>query len=233
MQIHKDIDQGTKEWFMIKWGKVGGTRSKGLFVPTDTLMLELVSERTEDWVDDGGFQSDAMLRGHELEPVAVREVEEFAGVKFTSVGWIDSDIPNYGISPDAISECEKIACEVKCLGGKKHIETVIGDVIPKDYIHQCVHYFAVNPKLEKLYFCAFRPESNVRPVFIKELTRDSVVDLGLTEKGKVTEDRGKGMKEYVATLPVIKTINEWVEISRENMKEVNLQVDNIIDGLKF
>ena len=233
MKVYRDIDQGTKEWHQLRWGQVGGTRSAGLFIDSDTLMLDLVAERTEQWEDDGGFQSYDMIRGQELEPVAIKEIESTLGINLPPAGWISSDIEGFGVSPDGLSDCETIACEVKCLSRKEHVKLCLDGDIPKKYIHQCLHYFSVNPNLKRLIFCAFRPESEIRPMFIKELYRDSIIDLGQTEKTKVKEDCGLGLKEYVATVPVLKTVDEWVKISRDAMKVMNVKVEHTIDQLKF
>ena len=31
MIVYKDIEQGSEDWFLIKWGKVGGSTAKGLY----------------------------------------------------------------------------------------------------------------------------------------------------------------------------------------------------------
>lgn len=209
MKIHYDIIQGTPEWFEIKYGKVGGSTSKGLFVPSDTLLLELLAEMTEPFVlDEDQFESPDMIRGKELEPLARSEAEKYTGINFVVPGWIQSlSIPILGISPDGLSEDLTISLEIKCPGPKRHIETVYNNEIPKDNIHQSLHYFTVNPKCEKHYFVSFRPESNY-PLWVKLLTLDSVIDLGTKAK------------------PVCKTIREWVGVAKFNALELeaNLQL---------
>jgi hypothetical protein len=204
-----DITQGTEDWFRLKYGKIGGSTSKGLFVPSDTLLLEILAEMTEPFVlDDDGYESFDMLRGKELEPLARAEGEKYAGVKFLVPGWLQcEEIPILGISPDGITENETFTFEAKCPGAKRHIETVYNNEIPKDNIHQSLHYFTVNPKCEKHLFMSFRPES-AYPMWFKLLTLDSVIDLGTKAK------------------PVCKTIREWVGIAKFNGLELetNLQL---------
>lgn len=204
MKAYYDIQQGTEDWFKIKYGKVGGSTSKGLFVPSDTLLYELLAENTEEFeMDDDSYCSDDMQRGIELEPLARSEMSKFAGVEFKEVGWLQSDeVEILGISPDGISEDETITCEVKCPGAKKHIATVLSKDIPSDNIHQCLHYFTVNPKLVAHYFGSFRPESKY-PLFGKKITRDSVIDLGTKAK------------------PNCKKVSEWVEIALHNARELD------------
>lgn len=233
MKVHYDITQGTEEWLRIRFGKIGGTRAKGLFVESDTLALELMAERAEDYTDDDSFKSFSMLRGQELEPEARRRLTEYTGIEFLEAGWIDGGVPGTGISPDGVAKLETIQCEIKCPERKKHHQTCLDDVIPKEHIHQCLHAFVVNEKLESIYFCSFRPESKIKPMFVKELKLEDIVDIGITEKSKVWEDRGLGAKEYVANIPVLKSVREWAAEAREKAKEVNKTVDEMLAKLAF
>jgi len=214
MIVRKDILQKTPEWFEIKWGKVGGSTSKGLFVPSDTLLLELLSEHTEPFeIEEDGYVSKDMQRGIDFEPIAFEKLCQFTGIAFEKAGWLQcEEIPILGISPDGISPDETISCECKCPARKKHIQTVLSDEIPSDNIHQCLHYFTVNPKLERHYFGSFRPESQY-PLFVKCLTRDSIIDLGTKAK------------------PNCKTIREWVDIAKFNAKELQENIKLALDQL--
>lgn len=190
--------QGTEEWHRMKWGKVGGSSSKGLFVPSDTLLYQLLAESTEEFeMDEDSYISGDMQRGIELEPLGRVELGKFAGVEFLEAGWLQSSENELlGISPDGITQDLKVSCEIKCPGSKKHISTVYTREIPSDNIHQCLHYFTVNPDLEKHYFASFRPESKY-PLWPKLLTKDSLVNLGTKAK------------------PVVKKIGEWVEVAHK------------------
>jgi hypothetical protein len=211
---HKDLLQGSLEWHEMKWAKIGGTLSKGLLVKSDTLLIDILSQKIEEFEPSDGFQSEDMERGAELEPFAIEYLEDYLGVKFQKSGWLQSEENELlGISPDAISECETIGAEIKCLGRKKHIEVLLANEIPLDYIFQCVHYFTVNPNLEKLHFFAYRPESIKN--FHKELTRESEVNLGTKAK------------------PVLKTIDEWTKISRQEADLLLKKINGKIESLKF
>jgi hypothetical protein len=184
MKVYKDIVQGTIEWHELKWGKIGGTLSKGLFVDSDTLLIDILSQRLEDFEPTDSFENDAMQRGNELEPFAREYLQSYTGIQFDEVGWLQSEENELlGISPDGISECERFSCEIKCLSRKAHYAILLENEIPLDKIHQCVHYFTVNPKLEKHYFIAFRPEAPKH--FIKELTLQSVVNIGTKARPKM------------------------------------------------
>lgn len=182
--VYKNIKQKSLEWFELKWGKIGGTLSKGLFVKSDTLFIDILSQKLEEFEPSDSFENEHTQRGNDLEPFAIEYLEKYTGLKFNSVGWIQSEKNELlGISPDGITDDLKIACETKCFARKKHTEILIKNDIPLDNIYQLVHYFTVNPKLEKLYFCAFRPESVKN--FVKELTLKSEVNIGTKARPKI------------------------------------------------
>lgn len=178
----KDIAQKTLEWHEIKWGKIGGSSSKGLFVKSDTLLIDILSQRMEDFEPkENDFVSDDMERGNDLEPFAREYLNHYTGLEFIETGWLQSEENELlGISPDGLTECETIACEIKCFARKKHFSVLLSNEIPLENIHQIVHYFTVNPKLQKLYFIAFRPEAPNH--FIKEVTKETIVNLGTKVK---------------------------------------------------
>ena len=235
MKYHWEIEQKTIEWFAIRWGKIGGTRSKGLFVQSDTLLINLLAEHVEEFDEDmdEGYASAAMERGNELEPQALGALSQYTGFEFLPIGWIQSDNPLLGISPDGITEdCTKQA-EIKCPQAVAHLRMVLTGEIPAEYINQCVHAFTVNPKLESLFFCSYRPENELKPMFVKELTRDSLVDIGWTKKGKVIEDRGYGEKEYVAKGPDLRSVSDWSKKAIEEAEFLQVKIASHIEKLKF
>jgi len=154
-----------------------------------------------------------MQRGIELEPFHRSEIEKYIGCKLLVPGWLQSEeLPLLGISPDGITEDLTISWEGKAPSSKKHIATVHGKQIPTDNIHQCLHYFTVNDKLERHYFSSFRPE-NQYPLWPKMLDRDSLIDLGTKAK------------------PNVKKVQEWVDIAKFNTKELGLNLNIALTSL--
>lgn len=212
-----DITQGSEEWLRIKHGKIGGTLSKGLFVKSDTLLIDILSQVNEDFeLGDEPYESSDMIRGTELEPIARKELSKYIGVELNECGWLQcEEIPLLGISPDGISEDETVSAEIKCPAAKKHMEIIYTDAIHKDYINQCLHYFTVNPKLKRHYFCSFRPENKLKSLFVKELTRDSKVNLG------------------TKSTPNIKTVDEWVKLAKQEAALLLTQINEANERLSF
>jgi hypothetical protein len=235
MQIHRDFEQGSEAWFRIKHGKIGGTRAKGLYVDSETLTLDILSERVEEFDedDDDNYASEAMMYGIDLEPQARFELGKYTSLFFEEVAWIQSGIPILGVSTDGLTKDETIACEIKCPQRKKHVLNCLEPGISKDYIHQCIHNFTCNDKLKTLYFASYRPQNNLVPLSVRKLTRDSIVDVGFKKDGKIWEDRGKGLKEYVDKSPDLRTVQEWVEFSKIEALKIEVEVRKYIEKLSF
>lgn len=216
MTAHYEIIQRTPEWYEMKWGKIGGTRASQLFTKGDALLIDLVAENTEEFeIDEDGYISSEMMRGIELESEAIRQLSEYVGVELFECGWIQSsEFPMAGISPDGISRDETVGCEIKCPSRKKHTRVILEDTIPLDELHQCIHYFTVNEKLVKLYYCSFRPES-IKPLFVKCLTRDSLINVGTKAR------------------PVMKLVNDAVGQAKEELRGLKKEVERSIAKLKF
>jgi len=215
MKIYHNLEQGSSEWHELRHGKIGGTRSKQLFVKSDTLLIELLAELTEPYdEDEESYKSDAMENGQLLEPQARIELTKYCGVEFLEVGWIQSDNDLLGISPDGISKCATVGCEIKCPEAKEHIRTCLSNEIPLKHINQCIHNFAVNPKLETFYFCSYRPES-VKQLFVSKLTRESLVNIGTEAK------------------PVFKTISDVVTEIYKHTEALQQKITESINKLKF
>lgn len=215
MKIYHNLEQGTSEWFEMKHGKIGGTRSKQILVKSDTLLIELLAELTEPYDEDvESYKSDAMENGNYLEPQARLELSKYTGVEFLEVGWIQSDNNLVGVSPDGISKCATIGCEIKCPEAKEHLRTCLADDIPLKHIDQCIHNFLVNPKLEKFWFMSYRPES-IKAMFVKSLNRESLVNIG-------TDAR-----------PVFKTIKEVVDLHTAEINKLQIKIKESINKLNF
>lgn len=196
MIIHNEFSQGSEGWHKMKWGKIGGSLADGLLGKSDTLFIDIFSQHSEEFQLEDNYISDDMERGTELEPEAIKRLEQYLqekhpNISFLKHGWLQSEENKLlGISPDGLTLDEKIACEVKCPARKKHAKTIKDcgeDInngkIPRDNLAQCLDYFLVNPKLEILYFLSFRPES-MRQMVVKELRKETVVNIGTeaTEK---------------------------------------------------
>ena len=216
MKVYSEIEQGTTEWHNIRWGKIGGTTSKELHTKTDTLLNKLVAAKLEGYdPTDDSFTNKNMERGNMLEPFARKYLEEYLGVKFEQVGWIEHDICKIlGMSPDGITADHRIMCEIKCPTLAKHVSYIRANVVPPEHVDQVVAPFSIHPDLKYNYFCSYRPECKI-PVFIKRVELGTLVNIG-------TEKR-----------PVLETVQSYANMKLiEAMKieeEVNVELERILE----
>lgn len=221
---HFEIEQGSDAWHQIRYGKVGGVLAKSLLCKPETLINEIGSCQLEPYrPEDDGYVNAAMQRGIDLEPQHRAEMSKYIAAQIgkpdfqlLQCGWLQSlTHPLLGISPDGISEDLTIQFEGKCPGKNKHAATLYGGVIPDDNIDQCLHAFTVNPYLERLYFGSFRPECDY-PLFVRVMTRDSVVDLGTKAKPNC-----KKVAEWVAIMQSAALVLEAnVKVYNENLRKI-------------
>lgn len=210
MKAYYDIIQKSDEWHEIKHSKIGGTRSG---TAEKTLLPEIVAELTEPFYGgDEGFTSHAMQRGIDLEPLSRETLEAELFIQFKECGWLQSDENDLlGISPDGITQDEKTMCEIKCPSAKKHMEQVLSKEILPEYVDQLIHAFVVNDKLEKHYFVSFRPENTKKPLWYRELTRDSEVNIGTLARpvmAKIGDEAKKRLEAFKSfRVKVYETIN--------------------------
>lgn len=176
MKIHK-VKQGTLPWFVLRIGKVTGSRFKQL-MSSDNLSLvdTLIAEQITLQSQESDYVSEDMQRGIDLEPLAAKEYERMFKKKTKQVGFVTSDeFPMFGISPDRLIG-RKGALEIKCPGSKVHVKTIRQNKIPNEYKYQVLAYFLVHEKLDWLDFMSYDPRFYKRPVFVVRVTRTELTD---------------------------------------------------------
>lgn len=190
MYIDYKLKQGSEEWHYLKTAKIGGTRAKSVQVKksiTEAVIFdEIMSERNTFFNYEEVFTSEAMQRGIDLEPLAIEEVTKETGVIFKDAGWIGRN-DYHGHSPDGISTCEKIGLEIKCPSAKVHNSYVRDNKLPLEYVWQIVNFFAMDESIERLYFASFNPDYLLMPLFLLEVTRESIIFTSKKDSAIVSE----------------------------------------------
>jgi exodeoxyribonuclease (lambda-induced) len=184
-----NLEQRTPEWLNMRLGRTGGSEAIGLTTKArmDTLIFKKMAEILTGNVDEIK-PSESMLRGIDLEPIAVEkyELEEMAVT--TEVGYITNDKYKYlGLSPDRIVGGLG-GLEVKCPGSKEHVKTIIEGVVPKKHEPQIAMYFFVNEFLEWVDFVSYDDRVKAKPYFKITVTREE-----FAKQIKVVAD---GYKKY-------------------------------------
>lgn len=173
------IEQGTKEWFEQRLGRVTASRISDLMAKTKTgygasranYMAQLVVERlTGTWED--GFKSPAMVWGTETEPLARMAYELHTGEMVTEVPMIaHSVIEMAGASPDGIIGIDGLI-EIKCPNTSTHIDTLLEGEAPGKYILQMQWQMACTGR-KWCDFVSFDPRMpEDLQLFVKRVDRD-------------------------------------------------------------
>lgn len=148
VKIHRDLYQGTEEWFAARCGMLTASEMSLILTPTfkvaknekeKTHLYELLAQRISGHVEPH-FVSNDMLRGHEDEIEALSlYAKHFAPTE--AVGFITNDKWGFtlGYSPDALVGPDGLV-ETKSRRQKYQIETfvvhVLEQTIPADYVLQ-------------------------------------------------------------------------------------------------
>ncbi|AUR82882.1 recombinase [Vibrio phage 1.029.O._10N.261.55.A7] len=194
--MHKiNVEQGTIEWHEQRFGCVTGTRIQNAVGAKwdarkkewklgdekiqSTLMYELLSERmSQNEIND--FTSSAMDRGNEQEPFAIKNAAGYTGLDYQPCGMLASSNEFFKFSPDAILEEEGViigGLETKCPSGKKHIEYILNDEIPREYFWQVIGPMILDDCVQWWDFCSYDDRNYERNLFIIRAEREEYADL--------------------------------------------------------
>ena len=169
------------DWDAYRIGKIGGSRlgdimPKRAGAGKKMAFYELIAER----LGVPAEQEVPMERGTRLEPEALQEFEKLTGkvVDKSLKIWVSDINPSITCSPDGTIADDTEACEVKCLSSARHIQAIIENEIPDDYMPQARQYFVANEKLQTLHFIMYDPRIVAKPMIVFELHRaDMEVDI--------------------------------------------------------
>jgi hypothetical protein len=138
------MEQGSKEWFAARCGKVTASRiadvmartKKGWGAARGHYMDKLVAERITGQ-PMAQKQVMSLDRRLEMEPEARVAYEFYSDNEVTEVGVIDHPvIPNAAASPDGLIGDDG-GLEIKCCDTAQHIQMITTGVIDPDYLLQC------------------------------------------------------------------------------------------------
>lgn len=144
LHVLADLEQGSEEWLEARCGIVTASVVGKLLTPTlrvadnDTsrgLTATLVAERITGWTEDTAMTPD-MWRGREHEPYAREKyAQHFAPVAEVGFMLREGDGWRLGYSPDGLVDDDGLI-EVKCPRAKTHVNTILADEVPAQYMAQ-------------------------------------------------------------------------------------------------
>jgi putative phage-type endonuclease len=147
MTLHllPDLLQGSDEWHTQRRGIVTASVVGKLLTPTlkvasndvsRGLTATLAAERITGWTEETAMTPD-MWRGVEFEPIA-RSVYADHYEPVTEIGFMrrEEDAWRLGYSPDGLVGDDGLI-EIKCPRAKTHVNTILADEVPTQYMPQC------------------------------------------------------------------------------------------------
>lgn len=134
------MEQRTMEWFLARRGRITASPVGCLMAPrglgklAETYAKSLVADQISEFFEDDQFTSYAMQQGIDLEPMArdAYALEELVEVQ--EVGFITKG-DDLGCSPDGLVDDDG-GLEIKCPQPAKHMDNLLSEFCPKEYIDQ-------------------------------------------------------------------------------------------------
>ena len=135
MLIHKDIDQGTDEWFELRAGKLTASRFKdvlagGKGLTRKAYMYSILAELLTDEITQS-YTNAAMEWGTQTEPQACAMYEFDSGNKVEHVAFIEHS-EYIGASPDGLIN-DNGMLEIKCPNTVTQLQRYIDGAFPVMY----------------------------------------------------------------------------------------------------
>jgi hypothetical protein len=179
-------EQGSAQWLADRagrptasqFGRVITPKTGKLSTQAHGYMCQLVGERLLGQAEEIPTTY-AMERGTELEPEAREAFQLVTGYTVTEVGLCLTDDERIGASPDGLIYSDKLEAglELKCPGMRKHMEYLIGDKCPDEYIMQVQGCLFVTGA-PRWYFMSYFPGL---PPLIIEVLPDAKVQAALAD----------------------------------------------------
>jgi len=199
------MEQRSDEWFAARLGLFTASSFAKIITPKtmrlssqaegeiNKIIAEMYTGKSEVCTP----QSDAMLRGVELEEQALEFFNFTNGHNFKEVGFVDSE-NGYGCSPDGLEVENKMGLELKCPLSHTHIKYLRDGKLPEEYKLQIQGSLMITG-FDKWIFGSYHPDL---PCVCIEVGRDEE----LIEKLRAALDSCvKTAKEVLESLPKIKS----------------------------
>lgn len=145
------LEQNTPEWEAMRKDKVGASDAPVIMeVSPYKTPYQLWQEKLNLATNKQTF---AMARGHEMEPLALRELEKQTGLLFRPMVKVHAELTWMMASLDAVDVDGQTIAEIKCPGQVDHQQAVAGNV-PEKYFPQLQHQMEV-AQVDFAYYFSF------------------------------------------------------------------------------
>jgi putative phage-type endonuclease len=179
--------QGTDEWLAARAGRVTSSkiadalafskRNKEELECRRKYKRQLIAERLGGKSFDTGYQSRAMREGKEAEPMARAAYEIREDALVDTVGFVlHPTIEFAGASPDGLVGDDGLV-EIKAPEVTTHVDYLLEDTIPEEYLPQCMWMLAVTGR-EWIDFVSYDKSHTLpedKQLFVRRLVADKDV----------------------------------------------------------
>lgn len=183
--FHRDLIQGTPEWFAVRCGLLTSSEMKLIITPSKLQygqndkerghLYELAAQRINKYVEPR-YISDDMLRGKDDE-IDARITYEENYAKVQEVGFITNDKFGFtlGYSPDGLVGDDGLI-EVKGRRQKFQIETIVNNKMPDEYLIQVQTGLLVSERkwCDFISYCGGLPMLTLR-IYPDEKVQEAII----------------------------------------------------------
>jgi len=221
---HRDLVQGSEEWAAARCGLLCASEMK-LIMTAKTLkaaendacrahVFELLAQRITRYVEPR-YVSDDMLRGTEDE-IEARQIYVAQYEPIEEVGFVTNDSWGFtlGYSPDGLVGRRGL-WECKSRRQRFQVETILGGVMPADFVLQCQTGLLVTER-EWLDFSSY---SGGLPMVTIRVFPDEVVQAAILEAAEAFEAQ---VERRLATYRAILEQNERRLVPTERRVEMEM-----------
>lgn len=206
---HKDLIQGSDEWFAIRCGILTASEMNKIITPTLKVadndntrshVFELLGQRITRYVEPT-YIGDDMIRGHEEEVLArIAYSEKYEPVE--DVGFVTNDEWGFtvGYSPDGlVGEDGLIEC--KSRRQKYQIETILSKGVPENKKLNCMLQIQTGLLVTKRKWCDFISYHGGLPMMTHRVYPDFVIQEAIISAATAFEAKvSDKLAEYEAII---------------------------------
>jgi len=165
VRILNEFAQGSEMWLTLRATKITMSRAKDLLTKgngvTRANYLREVAAASVSATEIDSFENRDMMRGHEMEPFALRAAEAYLSQSFQTPGFVLWDDERIGCSPDGLSE--KCGVEIKAPRPVNHLRYLDREQVERDHGAQIQGNMWVCHR-QRWHFISFCPDVPQRPL---------------------------------------------------------------------
>lgn len=210
IKYHKDIIQGSDEWFALRCGILTASEMDKIVTPAKLQIAdnddvrahvyELLAQRINNYVEPS-YVSDDMLRGHEEEVLArIAYAEKYAPVE--DIGFVTNDKWGFtiGYSPDGLVG-EDGLIEAKSRKQKYQLETILSKGMPTNKKINCMLQIQTGLLVTERNWCDLISYHGGMPMVTYRILPDFQVQEAIVRAATAFEDRiREKLAEYNAVI---------------------------------